>query len=157
MWSQNNWINLICSDVARYGVRSLPAVLWSGGCFTNRERRKKLAFVIFYFHLCLPNCTLSFSKASRQWDAEFKSRLWGCRQGPRSGRHQYYLSMCLTDLVDINICFSMSLWSRTTIWSTSRILLLSEMFFCNKLVSNPLNCSLFFFIHNYMKDNMLSI
>ena len=86
------WIKLICSDVERYGVRSLLAVLWSGGYFTNRERRKKMSFFIFYFHLCLSNCTPSFSKASRQWDAEFKSRLWGCSQGPRSGRHQYYLS-----------------------------------------------------------------
>ena len=81
------------------------------------NEEKKCRFFIFYFHLCLSNCTLSFSKASRQWDAEFKSRLWGCSQGPRSGRHQYYLSMRPTDLVDINICFSMRLSSKITISS----------------------------------------
>jgi len=107
LYSNKKLIKLICSDVARYGVRSLLAVLWSGGYFTNRERRKKW-LVFFILYICA--CQIVHFPFQRHPDS-----------GMQSSKAGYEVVVKDHDLVDIKNwcfclkCFSLINWFQTLV------------------------------------------
>ena len=90
-------INLFCTAPKNWFVQMWRDMGWEASwlCYDQvatsqigKEKKWRFSYFTFFVHVCLSNWTLSFSKASRQWDAEFKSRIRSCGQRPRSGRHQ---------------------------------------------------------------------
>ena len=133
MWSQNNWINLICSDVARYGVRSLPAVLWSGGCFTNRGRRKKIillssVLVKLYTFLFKGIQTVGCRVQKQAMRLSSRTTIWSTSillkyvsNWPGWHQHLFFYEVVVKDhdLVDIkNWCFCLKCFSAINFFQT---------------------------------------